>query len=63
MISVLEYREMLGDQTSTDEQIKKRTEYLVALCKNVARCEIEMYVKDLKQKKKEDRSCSNNRAT
>ena len=41
LLSVREYRDMLGDQTSTDKQIKKRLEYLEALCRNIIRLEIQ----------------------
>jgi len=47
MLSIKEYREILNDEESTDEQIKKRTEYLEALCRNVIKIEIENYVKTL----------------
>lgn len=51
---------MLDDQTSSDEQITKRLEYLEALCRNVIRGEIESYVKDLKYKQKEEKRSNKN---
>jgi hypothetical protein len=46
MVTIAEYRNILSDQTSSDEQIKKRLEYLEAFCRNVAKIEIENYVKE-----------------
>lgn len=53
VISVEEYRKILNDYTTPDERIKERVEYLEALCRNVARREIETYVKGYKTRKKE----------
>lgn len=44
VVSVMEYRTMLGDYKSTDEQILGRLRYLEALCRNVIRTELENYV-------------------
>jgi hypothetical protein len=46
VVSVAEYRKMLGDNKSTDEQILNRLRYLEALCRNVIRGELENYVKE-----------------
>ena len=44
MVSVEEYREILMDRISSDEQIKKRLEYLEAFCRNIIQAELERYV-------------------
>jgi hypothetical protein len=45
-ISVEEYRKIMSDETSTDEQILKRLGYLEALCRNVIRAELEKFQKN-----------------
>lgn len=50
VVSVAEYRKLLNDNISTDEQIRVRIEYLEALCRNVARAEIATYVNEIKNK-------------
>jgi len=40
-ISIEEYRKIMSDETSTDEQILNRLNYLEALCRNVIRAELE----------------------
>lgn len=45
-ISIQEYRKIMSDETSTDEQILKRLNYLEALCKNVIRTELEEFQKN-----------------
>lgn len=42
-ITVTEYRQILNDQTSTEEQIKKRLQYLESFCRNVIKLEFENY--------------------
>ncbi|MEI7765611.1 MAG: hypothetical protein WCI93_03440 [bacterium] len=49
MVSIDEYRKILGDYTSTDEQIKKRINYLEAFCRNIIKFELETYVKGKKE--------------
>lgn len=44
MVSVEEYRKILNDHTSTDEQIKKRLQYLEGLCRNIIKPELQTYV-------------------
>ena len=44
VITTDEYRKLLDDHTSTDEQIAKRLEYLEAFCRNVIKLELEQYV-------------------
>jgi hypothetical protein len=43
LVSVAEYRQLLGDSTSTDEQIVKRLKYLEAFCKNIIKPELQIY--------------------
>jgi hypothetical protein len=50
VISVEEYRKILNDFSSTEEQIKKRLEFLEALCRNVAKLELENYVNKAKNR-------------
>lgn len=45
MITIAEYRKILGDQISAEKQIKERINYLEALCRNIIKSEIENYVK------------------
>lgn len=52
MISVDEYRKILNDRVSSDEQIVKRLKFLEALCRNLIKGEIEIYVKEQKAKTK-----------
>ena len=44
VITTDEYRKLLKDETSTDEQIAKRLAYLEAFCRNVIRIELKHYV-------------------
>jgi len=44
VVSIAEYRKLLGDNVSTGEQITRRLRYLEALCRNVIRQELENYV-------------------
>ncbi len=41
MVSIQEYRQMLNDYTSTDEQIQKRLQFLEAFCRNIAHLELQ----------------------
>lgn len=50
VVSIEEYREVLDDHESTDEQILRRLAYLEALCRNIARAEIETYVHKAKSR-------------
>jgi hypothetical protein len=45
MVSIEEYRKIMNDQTSSEEQIKKRLGYLEAFCRNVIKGEIEKFLK------------------
>lgn len=40
-VSVEEYRKILNDKESSDEEIKKRLAYLEAFCFNIVKMEIE----------------------
>lgn len=51
MVSIAEYRKILNDQESTDEQIQKRIEYLVAFSKNIISLELEAYATKNKNKR------------
>ena len=44
IISVAEYRKLLGDYRSTEEKIVQRLQYLEAFCRNIIRIELEKYV-------------------
>jgi hypothetical protein len=50
VISVAEYRKLLGDEASTDQQIMQRLQYLESLCRDIARFELENYVKSARTK-------------
>lgn len=45
IVTTEEYRRILDDQTSSEEQIRKRLEYLEAFCRNVIRAEMEKFLK------------------
>ena len=45
IVTTEEYRKILDDQISSEEQIQKRLNYLEAFCRNVIRFELEKYVK------------------
>jgi len=42
-ITVQEYRKLLNDSESTDQQIKSRLQYLEAFCRNIIQIELENY--------------------
>ncbi len=44
VVSVAEYRKLLGDYQSTDERITDRLRYLEAFCRNIIKPEIKTYV-------------------
>lgn len=48
VLSVRQYRTITKDVDSTEEQIKKRIEYLEAMCGNIISNEINNYVKSKK---------------
>jgi len=50
MISVAEYRKILKDEVTDEELIKKRINYIEALCRTIIRTEIEKYVKSKEAK-------------
>ena len=41
--AIEEYRKVLSDQTSSDEQIKERLAYLEGFCRNIIRAELHAY--------------------
>jgi DNA mismatch repair ATPase MutS len=47
-MKIKEYRKLLNDNVSSDEQIQRRLDYLEALCRNVIRTELEKYYKKVK---------------
>ncbi len=44
IVSVAEYRQLLGDTVSTDKQIMARLLYLEAFCLNIIKPELKIYV-------------------
>lgn len=54
MITSEEYRRILGDTKSTEEQIIARLSFLEAFCRNIIRSELENYVRKNKDKKKSE---------
>lgn len=52
VITVEECRKILNDFSSTEEEIKKRIEYIEALCRNMAKLELENYVNEAKNRTK-----------
>ena len=49
-ISIEDYRRICTDYKSLDAEITEKLEYLMALCRNVIRGEMEIYVKREKAK-------------
>ena len=47
-----EYRKLLNDNTTPDEKIRERIEYLEVLFRNEIRSEIKAYVSKIKNNKK-----------
>jgi hypothetical protein len=43
-MKIEEYRKLLKDDVSSDEQIQKRLNYLEALCRNVIKIELEKHL-------------------
>lgn len=41
LVSIAEYRQLLGDQASTDERIRERLQYLEAFCRNIIKPELQ----------------------
>jgi len=41
VVSVTEYRKLLGDYTSTDKSITERIRYLESLCRNIIKPELQ----------------------
>ncbi|KKQ99506.1 MAG: hypothetical protein UU11_C0002G0132 [Parcubacteria group bacterium GW2011_GWF2_40_69] len=53
MVTIEEYRKILNDQKTSDEDIIKRIKYLEVFCRNVIRSEIKSHVS---KKQKESKS-------
>lgn len=49
-ISKEEYRKLLNDYKSSDEQIEKRLQYLGSFCRNIIRAELQQYVEKNRKK-------------
>ena len=45
VVSVQEYRDLLHDEKSPDEQIRIRLEYLEMLCRSIIKSEVKLYGK------------------
>jgi hypothetical protein len=45
LVSIAEYRSMLGNTTSNDEDIARRLQYLEAYCRNIIKLELQSYGK------------------
>lgn len=43
LLTTEEYRKILGDNASTDEQIKRRIQFLEAFCRNIIKLELKGY--------------------
>ena len=43
VVSVAEYRHIIGDESSTDEHILERLQYLEAFCRNIIKPELQKY--------------------
>jgi len=50
MISTEEYRKIISDYKSSEEDIKKKLSYIEAFCRNIARLEIENYIREQAEK-------------
>jgi hypothetical protein len=44
IVSVAEYRQILGDSSSSEKDITKRLQYLEAFCANIIKPELQIYV-------------------
>ncbi len=49
LVSITEYRQLLGDSTITDNQIISRLKYLEAFCRNIIKSELQTYDKQSKK--------------
>lgn len=50
IVSVEEYRKILGDYSSSDEKITLRIQYLESFCRNIIKLELEKYVESARYK-------------
>jgi hypothetical protein len=51
VISISEYRVLTSDYATSDDMIEKRIQFLEAFCRNVAKNELEKYVKKARKQK------------
>lgn len=51
MLSVAEYRKMLNDYVSSEENIKQRINYIEAFCRRIIKNEIQGYAKEIPEQK------------
>ena len=49
LVSVSEYRQLLGDNTSTDKHITERLQYLEAFCRNIIKPELQKIYEQSKE--------------
>jgi hypothetical protein len=59
VITADEYRKILNDATSTDEQIAKRVEYLEAFCRNIIKVELETLIESTRQTRRSKKKNEN----
>ncbi len=45
IISISEYRKILNDNKSSDEEVRKKVTYLEAFCRNIVRQDVEKFVR------------------
>jgi len=45
IVSIAEYRQILGDNTNKDKDIARRLQYLEAYCRNIIKWELQSYGK------------------
>lgn len=50
-ITIEEYRKILNDHVSSEEQIKKRIQYLESFCRNIIKLELENHIRDQRTNK------------
>ena len=49
LVSIAEYRQLLGDHASTDERITERLQYLEAFCRNIIKPELQKIYEQSKE--------------
>ena len=43
-VTIMDYRKIMNDEVSTDEQIEKRIEYLDTFCRNIIKEELSKFL-------------------